>query len=242
MLANGSEVTASACENADLFWALRGGGGSALGVLTSCTYATHAYPAAGATGAFITIELLQGSASFAVLLEGWLAGVGALGSGPVVAGGYFIPTFDAPEGTHEHMSFLLGINGTVEQANALLAPLKAYVEAQPAHLSIIGADLEPYASLMQFHEAYDPSSEPMGYAGTLGSRVLPLALLNNATSRAALVRSLTTIAYAVVMTGQLVAGGGLWRLAMRLPPASTQPGAARACTCPLALPGHTARP
>ena len=209
VLANGTEVSASACENADLFWALRGGGGSALGVLTSCTYATHPFPPAGATGAFITIELLQGSASFAVLLEGWLAGVGALGSGPTVAGGYFIPTFDAPEGTHEHVSFLLGINGTVAQASALLAPLKAFVEAQPTHLSIIGADLEPYPSLMQFHEAYDASSEPMGYAGTLGSRVLPLALLNNATSRAALVRSLTTIAYTVGMTGQLVAGGAV---------------------------------
>jgi hypothetical protein len=74
---------------------------------------------------------------------------------------------------------------------------------------IIGADLDPFPSLMQFHEAYDPSSEPMGYAGTLGSRILSLALLNNATARAAVVSSLTTIAYAVGITGQLVAGGAV---------------------------------
>ena len=38
MLADGSEVTASAKENSDLFWALRGGGGGQFGVLLSMTF------------------------------------------------------------------------------------------------------------------------------------------------------------------------------------------------------------
>ena len=215
VLANGSAVTASACENPDLFWALRGGGGGTFGVATQCAYAAHPFPAAGAAGAFITVELLQGNASFAVLLDGWLAQVGALGDPAangvgVVAGGYFIPTFDAPEGTHEHMSFLIGVNGTVDQAKALFGPLAAWVATVPQHLSIIGADFIPFPSLMAFHEYYDANSEATGYAGTLGSRVLPLALLADGAARAAVAEALTAIAYTTGgLTGMLVAGGAV---------------------------------
>lgn len=39
--ANGKVVTANACQNKDLFWALRGGGGSTWGVTLDVTYKTH---------------------------------------------------------------------------------------------------------------------------------------------------------------------------------------------------------
>ena len=41
VLANGEVVTASAEEHADLYWALRGGGGGSFGVMTSFTFGTH---------------------------------------------------------------------------------------------------------------------------------------------------------------------------------------------------------
>jgi FAD/FMN-containing dehydrogenase len=44
VLANGKVVTASADEEPDLFWALRGGGGGHLGVVTSFTFTTFAAP------------------------------------------------------------------------------------------------------------------------------------------------------------------------------------------------------
>ena len=213
VLANGTAVVASSCENTDLFWALRGGGGGTFGVLTSCTYAAHPFPAEGAAGAFVTIELLQGAASFRLLMDGWLSFVEQLGdparSGGVVVGGYYIPVLDAPEGTHEHVSFLLGINGTTAQASAALAPVQAWVAAQPAHLSIIGAVINPYPSLMAFHESYDSGSESTGYAGTIGSRLLPAAALRNATTRGQLADALTTITFTMGITGQLVAGGAV---------------------------------
>jgi len=215
VLANGTLVTASACENADLFWALRGGGGGSFAVATACTYRAHPFPAAGAAGAFLTVELLQGNASFAVLMDGWLAyapglSYAAANTGGVVAGGYFLPVLNAPEGTHEHVSFLLGFNGTVDQTNAALAPLGAWVATQPQWLSLIGADIRPFDSLMQFHEYYDSSSESTGESQTLGSRLVPLDVMLNDTKRAALALALTTIVYDLGgMTGMFVAGGAV---------------------------------
>jgi len=213
ILANGTFVTASACENKDLFWALRGGGGGTFGVLTSCTYRAHQFSSTGAAGAFITIELLRSNSSFNLLMNGWLSFVEQLGSpdlsGGVVVGGYYLPVLDAPEGTHEHVSFLLGVNGTVAQANTAFAPIAAWVESHPSDLSIIGADIVPFVSLMAFHEYYDSNSESTGYAGTIGSRLLPAAALKDPIMRASIAEVLTTITYSVGLTGQLVCGGAV---------------------------------
>src|SRR5262249_40134733 len=43
--ADGAVRTANACTNPDLFWALKGGGGGSLGVLTKLTLKTHELPA-----------------------------------------------------------------------------------------------------------------------------------------------------------------------------------------------------
>lgn len=47
VLANGTHVVANNESNPDLFWALRGGGGSAFGVIVSITARAHAAPAEG---------------------------------------------------------------------------------------------------------------------------------------------------------------------------------------------------
>jgi ribonuclease T2 len=47
---NGTMVVANATVNADLFWAIRGGGGSVWGVVTAITVRAHAVPAGGITG------------------------------------------------------------------------------------------------------------------------------------------------------------------------------------------------
>ena len=43
--ADGKVLVANACTNPDLFWALKGGGGGSLGVVTKVTLATHPLPA-----------------------------------------------------------------------------------------------------------------------------------------------------------------------------------------------------
>jgi ribonuclease T2 len=46
---NGTMIVANATVNADLFWAIRGGGGSVWGVVTAITVRAHAVPAGGIT-------------------------------------------------------------------------------------------------------------------------------------------------------------------------------------------------
>ena len=147
-----------------------------------------------------------------LLMDGWLAYLPALGnastSGGVVAGGYFIPTLQAPEGSH--MSFLLAFNGTVAQAEAALTPLGDWIATVPQYLTLIGAQFLPFPSLVAVHEYWDPTSEPTGNAITLGSRLIPADLLHNDSTRSAIAVALTEITYTVGgMTGMLVAGGAV---------------------------------
>lgn len=57
VLANGSIVTANACQNSDLYFALRGGGGGSYGVVTSMTL--KAYPSTPVVGQTLTIASLS---------------------------------------------------------------------------------------------------------------------------------------------------------------------------------------
>ena len=65
VLPGGQAVTASAANNPDLFWALRGGGGGNFGVTTSLTFAT--FP----TKDLDVVNLNFPSQSFAQVLLGW---------------------------------------------------------------------------------------------------------------------------------------------------------------------------
>ncbi len=72
VLPSGDVVTASANDNPDLFWALRGGGGGNFGVTTSMTFATFA------TGSSDLVRLDFPPSSAVQVLTGWqswLAGV-----------------------------------------------------------------------------------------------------------------------------------------------------------------------
>lgn len=65
VLPTGATVTASATQHSDIFWALRGGGGGNIGVVTALRFATHA-----AVGQGIFTLTFAGSAA-ARVLTGW---------------------------------------------------------------------------------------------------------------------------------------------------------------------------
>lgn len=59
VLADGSYATADACTNADLFWALRGGGGGAWGVVTALWY--RLYPKTAAVRFHVYVDYANGT-------------------------------------------------------------------------------------------------------------------------------------------------------------------------------------
>ena len=74
--ANGSIVIANAGQNPDLFWALRGGGGSNWGVVTAITLAAHRIPAGGfakATAYFQGPNCDAGATALAAFIDGTTA-------------------------------------------------------------------------------------------------------------------------------------------------------------------------
>ena len=211
VLSNGTSVTASACENSDLFWALRGGGGSSFAVVTECTYKAHPFSPNGAAGFFGYVSLLQGPTSLAVLLDGFFAYAFTLNNmtvspGGVVAGGYLIPDLSA-----QIVELVICFNGTVAQAQASMEPFGQWITSQSQYLTVVKNDFVPFDSLMAFHESFDNSSEPTGGPQTLGSRLIPADLMtSDAVKRLAVAINLTTITYAVGgLTGMFVAGGAV---------------------------------
>ncbi|RPB19372.1 FAD-binding domain-containing protein [Terfezia boudieri ATCC MYA-4762] len=102
VLADGSIVSASACTNPDLFWALRGGGGSTYGIVTSVVLRTHEDVSMVQYGLNVTIPILPNNTgaandTFWELVSRWHSmapAVNDLGGG----GYYFLTTnFPMPE-------------------------------------------------------------------------------------------------------------------------------------------------
>jgi hypothetical protein len=83
VLADGSHVTTNSYQHPDLFWALRGGGGSTYGVVTSTTYKTHpifSFTRATLTAKFTSSDIAQDVTSKFIEIHptlsdaGWSAG------------------------------------------------------------------------------------------------------------------------------------------------------------------------
>jgi hypothetical protein len=123
ILADGTFVTASADENADLFWAIRGGGGN-FGVVTSFLF--HAHPISTVCAGPMLWELDQ-----ATEIMKWYREF--IAQAPQEINGFFAfmtvpPAPPFPE--HLHFKKMCGIvwcyNGGLQQANQILNPLRSF--------------------------------------------------------------------------------------------------------------------
>ena len=126
VLANGTAVVANACTNADLFWALRGGGGGLGGVVTEYVARTHRAPdtlllggssyAAADDAGWAQLLEMQMNYSLAVMAPQWSGGGIGWGERSVS----FWPR---------------GFELAPADGEALLAPFDELVKAQPARFS-----------------------------------------------------------------------------------------------------------
>jgi len=157
VVADGRAVTASAEENSDLFWALRGGGGGSWGVITQLTIRIHtrehacqlmlAFPLLGVPTAHVAAE------AFAELL---------VNGDDKMGGGEFIPTGSV--GGLGVVMMIMRYHGTREESEKALEPLSRHAVGSilPAHL---------WCGMEGFHPAM-----PSGYNLPLNG---PVALISN---------------------------------------------------------------
>ncbi|KAH8880480.1 FAD-binding domain-containing protein [Thozetella sp. PMI_491] len=204
----GELVTANACQNPDLFWAIRGGGGGTFGVITEVTM--RAYPSPQTSRHGLTISALPetNSTTFLSLMAQLLSDLPRLKSGGMQ--GYMIlvpPGFAGIE--RWTLRWNLNVydkpNGTIE---SLVAPLVQWLDAlNGTSVSYISTFDHKPNFLSMWNSVV--SGEAVGTSGgSLGSRFLPSSALENTERLSVVLQNLTTPATGgppIFIQGQLVA-------------------------------------
>ncbi|CZT02189.1 related to isoamyl alcohol oxidase [Rhynchosporium graminicola] len=163
VLSSGRFITATPTKNYDIYWALAGGGGSTLGVVTSVTVKAHPdFP--------VTAFSFSFSASSTAVL--W-AGVPSFFN-------YFIPLSEA--GTYSYFNVFPGViptfsmkpffapNLTIVQTEALLKP---WFDDLAALGIFIVAKLAAYPNYLRAWQANFPQEGAGGDTSIVGSRLFP---------------------------------------------------------------------
>jgi len=137
--ADGRLLTASATAHADLFWAVRGGGGN-FGVVTALEY--QLYPVSQLLGGLLVYPLAHAKAVFRCYRDFTQTAPEALGSLCNLA--------TLPDGTPAAV-VLLAYNGSVDDGERLLRPLR---ECAPLLADQVGP--LPYMALQSIVENFNP--------------------------------------------------------------------------------------
>lgn len=212
VLANGTSVTASHCENPDLFWALRGSGGSSFAVVTSATYRLHNTPPTGVTGLVLEVALIDGLQSvgemygvFLTFTPSFLKSVD--GSG--VWGGYF--NVEPVSSTEYVFIGVFVYNDTVANAQASMSEFITYLGSQSQYFYIVNTTFTPYPTFNDWHNTIDSVStgDRTGSPLSLTSRFVPLAYASNATQVTEVATLLANLAQYLPILGHLVVGGAV---------------------------------
>jgi hypothetical protein len=157
---DGDHVAANTYTNADLFWALRGGGGGTWGVLTSVTYRTH--PSTPFSAGFISLNSTNVNSTRNVLAE-------IIRLTPSLAkqgyGGY------GNGATDQLLFFVLSPNVTAEQTQATFTPLFEFALSQPGLQVLNQTFLFP--DFWTFYDATFSADGQVGVPNEISSWLLP---------------------------------------------------------------------
>jgi FAD/FMN-containing dehydrogenase len=148
--ANGKIVRASESENADLFWALRGGGGN-FGVVTQFEFTLHPFGPQVLAGLIVfpleqAKQVLRQYREFVASAPEELSVWGVLRQAP--------PLPFLPKEVHGKEIVVLAVcyGGVIGEGEKLIAPLRRFGKAHGEHIGV-----QPY---VQWQKAFDPLLTP----------------------------------------------------------------------------------
>ncbi|KAI0402490.1 hypothetical protein F4802DRAFT_575989 [Xylaria palmicola] len=203
----GDIVTANECQNHDLFWAMRGGGGSTFGVLTSVTLATH--PSPKVVAGIIAILSPDIKAPWVWDMVGYVASQLPYLVSKEVSGYTFVNSdFTSPDG-NGGITHFAGIGGEflildtqdINDVQTIWEPIFTHVKSTWPD-AIISVNVNPYPSFQSWFSVwYDQN--PAGYDQYVGSRLLDEKALTSSST------ALGEIFGAASVSAYLVAGKGV---------------------------------
>ncbi|KAL4746443.1 hypothetical protein BDW72DRAFT_210436 [Aspergillus terricola var. indicus] len=190
VLADGRFITASSTQNSDVFWMLRGGGGSTIGVVTSLTVIAHPQIQTTSVTFNFTINDCPSAAAFwsgvsayfdnfETFVDAGTYGYYYLGASAIELGTDYAGSTDY----YFRMESFIAPNMTVAQTKALLKPWFEVLDG----LNITYTPWYNHAD--NFHDVWEVAF-PQEYVGTAlvktASRLMPRDIFANDTSRASL--------------------------------------------------------
>jgi hypothetical protein len=178
----GEILTINECQNQDLFWATRGGGGSTFGVITSTT--VKAFPSTTYLVMDVFFGTLPYSEAFWDAMSWWVGQYKYLAPHRISSYGTIAPntTVDGEQFGGFQGNFMLSVlssENTTESLTAAITPLIEYVNTTWPGQFEISTNITIYA---QFYDWWVVSAGPK-YAGleiVLGSRLLDAEALSDA--------------------------------------------------------------
>jgi hypothetical protein len=173
VLANGSTVTANACQNSDLFFALRGGGGGTYGVVVSTTIKAH--PMVSVTVQHLAIGSLSSDTSglldtIAIMFSAYPdlndAGYAGYGEWAVNSPTPLFATFTAG---YVHGTYMF--NKSLAEAEAAFDATRARLAPYNLTSVFISETYVSYPDYWTFYESESGVEPAVGTPGILGSRL-----------------------------------------------------------------------
>jgi hypothetical protein len=173
---NGTVITANSCQNKDIFYAIRGGGGGTYGVITSATMKVYPSPRTTLWTLSISQRQLSNDTEWWDLMAFFQSQQASLKAGGLQ--GYYFMLGPQIMGTN---AIVLGFylydkpNGTVE---SLFKPLRQKLD-EMSEVVTYNSTVVSGASFMEVYEA-NIGKEPVAQGGfSLGSRLLPAQALED---------------------------------------------------------------
>lgn len=176
---DGRVVVANACQNQDLFWALRGGGGATFGVILTFTMALN--PDLPTTQVIWGVSPLANNsvhfydaAAYAFSQYPTLVDAGWGGYGAISPSNTTLPSTASNFGLN-----WLGFGRTLDEFVELIAPIEIYInKTWPGEFGFY-AQPTNWSSFYAYWIANPDNSSPRGVDILVGSRLLDKAALNN---------------------------------------------------------------